>query len=173
MHRDALKALQAPIKQRYQTSPDAAIAQLHAVGIVDFADLRCRVPIPANDGTEIIAGLHPMAGGDGSAACSGDMLLQALVTCAGTTMAAVTAAMGLQIRTAKIEAYGIMDFRGTLGVDRSVPVGFTSINLRFHIDSDAPAEQLDKLIQLTERYCVVLQTLQHAVPVNAIRVTYP
>ena len=112
-----------------------------------------------------------MAGGDGTVACSGDMLLQALVTCAGTTMAAVTTAMGLEIRKAKIDAFGIMDFRGTLGVDRTVPVGFTSINLRFHIDSDAPAEQLDKLIQLTERYCVVLQTLQHAVPVSAIRVT--
>lgn len=170
MDRDALKALQAPLKQRYQGDPAAAIAELHATGIVDFANLNCRVAILANDGTEIIAGLHPMAGGDGSAACSGDMLLQALVTCAGTTMAVVATAMGLEIRDAHIEAIGIMDFRGTLGVDRTVPVGFTSIVLRFHIDSDVPAEQLDKLIQLTERYCVVLQTLQHAVPVSAIRV---
>ncbi len=171
MDRDALKALQAPLKQRYQADPAAAIAELHAAAIVDFANLTCRVPIPVHDGGEIVAGLHPMAGGDGTVACSGDMLLQALVTCAGTTMAAVTTAMGLEIRKAKIDAFGIMDFRGTLGVDRTVPVGFTSINLRFHIDSDAPAEQLDKLIQLTERYCVVLQTLQHAVPVSATRVT--
>lgn len=171
MNRDALKSLQAPLKQRYQADPEAAIAELHATGMVDFTGLTCRVPIPANDGTEIMAGLHPMAGGDGTAACSGDMLLQALVTCAGTTIAAVATAMGLEIRDARIEAIGIMDFRGTLGVDRTVPVGFTSIALRFHIDSDVPAEQLDKLIQLTERYCVVLQTLQHGVPVSAIRVT--
>lgn len=171
MDRDGLKALQAPIKQRYQADPATAIAELHATGIVDFAGLNCRVPIPANDGTEIIAGLHPMAGGDGTAACSGDMLLQALVTCAGTTMAVVATAMGLEIRDAHIEAAGIMDFRGTLGVDRTVQVGFTSIALRFHITSDVPAEQLDKLIQLTERYCVVLQTLQHAVPVSATRMT--
>jgi uncharacterized OsmC-like protein len=171
MNRDALKALQAPLKQRYQGDPAAAIAELHATGVVDFANLNCRVSIPANDGTEIIAGLHPMAGGDGSAACSGDMLLQALATCAGTTMAVVATAMGLEIRDARIEAAGIMDFRGTLGVDRTVPVGFTSISLRFHITSDVPAEQLDKLLQLTERYCVVLQTLQHAVPVSAMRVT--
>jgi len=171
MDRDALKSLQAPLKQLYQANPEAAIAELRATGIVDFAALNCRISIPANDGTEIIAGLHPMAGGDGTAACSGDMLLQALATCAGTTMAVVATAMGLEIRDAQIEVIGIMDFRGTLGVDRTVPVGFTSIALRFHITSDVPAEQLDKLIQLTERYCVVLQTLRHAVPVSAIRVT--
>ena len=171
MDRDALKSLQAPLKQRYQANPEAAIAELHTTGIVDFSALNCRVPIPANNCTEIIAGLHPMAGGDGSAACSGDMLLQALVTCAGTTMAVVATAMGLEIRDAHIDGIGIMDFRGTLGVDRTAPVGFTSISLRCHIDSDVPAEQLDKLIQLTERYCVVLQTLLHAVPVSAIRVT--
>jgi uncharacterized OsmC-like protein len=171
MDRDALKALQAPLKERYQADPAAAIAELHATGIVDFAGLSCRAPIPANDGTAIIAGLHPMAGGNGSAACSGDMLLQALVTCAGTTMAVVATAMGLVIRDSNIEAVGTMDFRGTLGVDRTVPVGFTSIALRFQITSDVPAEQLDKLIQLTERYCVVLQTLKHAVPVSAIRMT--
>ena len=171
MNRDALKSLQAPLKQLYQANPEAAIAELRATAIVDFAALNCRVPIPANDGNEIITGLHPMAGGDGTAACSGDMLLQALATCAGTTIAAVATAMGLEIRDACIEVIGIMDFRGTLGVVRTVPVGFTSIALRFHIDSDVPAEQLDKLIQLTERYCVVLQTLQHAVPVSAIRVT--
>ena len=107
MDRDTLKALQAPIKQRYQADPATAIAELHATGIVDFAGLSCRVPIPANDGIEIIAGLHPMAGGDGSAACSGDMLLQALVTCAGTTMAVVATAMGLEIRDAHIEADAI------------------------------------------------------------------
>ena len=171
MDRDKLKSLQAPLKQLYQTNPDAAIAELHAVGIIDFTDLCCRVPIAANDGKEIIAGLHPKAGGDGSVACSGDMLLQALVTCAGTTMAAVATAMGLEIRSAQIDASGLMDFRGTLGVDRTVPVGLTSIKLQFHIDSDVAAESLDKLIQLTERYCVVLQTLQHSVPVVSHRAT--
>ena len=99
------------------------------------------------------------------------MLLQALVTCAGTTMAAVATAMGLEIRSAQIDASGLMDFRGTLGVDRTVPVGLTSIKLQFHIDSDVAAESLDKLIQLTERYCVVLQTLQHSVPVVSHRAT--
>ncbi|MCX7388161.1 MAG: OsmC family protein [Planctomycetales bacterium] len=171
MDRDALKSLQAPLKQRYQANPEAAIAELHATGIVNFSALNCRVPIPANDGTEIIAGLHPLAGGNGSEACSGDMLLQALVTCAGTTMAVVATALGLEIREAHIDAIGSMDFRGTLGVVRTVPVGFTSIALRFYITSDVPAEHLDKLIQLTERYCVVLQTLLHAVPVSTIRVT--
>jgi len=169
MNRDELKSLQAPLKQLYQTNPDAAIAELHAVGIIDFTNLCCRVPMAANDGKDIIAGLHPKAGGDGSVACSGDMLLQALVTCAGTTMAAVSTAMGLQIRNAKIEARGRMDFRGTLGVDRTVPVGLTSIELQFHIDSDVAAESLDKLIQLTERYCVVLQTLQNSVRIVAMR----
>ena len=169
MDRDELKSLQAPLKQLYQTNPDAAIAELHAVGIIDFTNLCCRVPIAANDGNDIIAGLHPKAGGDGSVACSGDLLLQALVTCAGTTMAAVSTAMGLEIRSARIEAIGRMDFRGTLGVDRTVPVGLTSIELQFHIDSDVAAESLDKLIQLTERYCVVLQTVQNTVRVIAIR----
>ncbi len=170
MNRDELKSLQTPLKQMYQTNPEAAMAELHAVGMVNFPDLCCRVPIPANDRTDIIAGLHPKAGGDGSVACSGDMLLQALVTCAGTTMAAVSTAMGLEIRSARIEARGLMDFRGTLGVDRTVPVGLTSIELQFHIDSEAAAESLDKLIQLTERYCVVLQTLTKSVVVKSIRV---
>ncbi len=169
MDRDKLKSLQAPLKQLYQTNPDAAIAELHAVGIIDFTNLCCRVPNAANDGNDIIAGLHPKAGGDGSVACSGDMLLQALVTCAGTTMAAVSTAMGLEIRGARIEARGRMDFRGTLGVDRTVPVGLASIELQFHIDSDVAAESLDKLIQLTERYCVVLQTLQNSVRIVAMR----
>ena len=169
MDRDELKSLQAPLKQLYQTNPDAAIAELHAVGIIDFANLCCRVPIAANDGKDINAGLHPNAGGDGSVACSGDMLLQALVTCAGTTMAAVSTAMGMEIRNAQIDAHGRMDFRGTLGVDRTVPVGLTSIELRFHIDSDVSADSIDKLIQLTERYCVVLQTLQRSVQITSTR----
>lgn len=166
MNRDELKSLQAPLKQLYQSNPEAGIAELHATGIVDFANLNCRVPIGPNDGSEIIAGLHSKAGGDGAVACSGDMLLQALVTCAGTTMAAVATAMGLSIASARIEATGIMDFRGTLGVDRTVPVGLTSIELKFTIDSQVAADQLDKLLQLTERYCVVFQTLQHSVPIR-------
>ncbi len=170
MDRDTLKATQAPLKQLYQSNPDAAVAELHAEGDVDFDQLSCRVAIPPNNGKDILAGLHSMAGGDGTLACSGEILLQALVTCAGTTLAAVSTAMGLGVRGAHVEAIGIMDFRGTLGVDRSVPVGLTSISLNFQLDSDASAEQLDKLIQLTERYCVVLQTLKTSVPVNATRI---
>ncbi|HRA89536.1 MAG TPA: OsmC family protein [Planctomycetaceae bacterium] len=170
MDRETLKALQAPVKQLYQSSPEAALAELHADGVIDFDQLSCCVAIPANDGKNIIAGLHPKVGGDGTVACSGEILLQALVTCAGTTLAAVSTSMGLVIRTATIRAIGIMDFRGTLGVDRSVPVGFTRIELKFELDSDSEADQLDKLIQLTERYCVVLQTLKIGVPVNAIRI---
>ena len=169
MDRDSLKALQTPLKQLYQSNPESAIAELHAEGHVDFDQLSCRVAIPPNNGTDILAGLHPKAGGDGSQACSGEILLQALVTCAGTTLAAVSTAMGLPVRSAHIQARGIMDFRGTLGVDRSVPVGLTKIDLNFRLDSDAQTEQLDKLIQLTERYCVVLQTLKMSVPINATR----
>lgn len=169
MDKDALKALQTPLKQHYQSTPDSAIAELHAEGIVDFDELSCRVSILQNNGTEIIAGLHPKAGGDGSHACSGEILLQALVTCAGTTLAAVSTAMGLEIRSAHISATGRMDFRGTLGVDRSVPVGLTRVELSFRLDSDVAPELLDKLIQLTERYCVVLQTMKSGVTVNTTR----
>ena len=169
MDRETLKALQAPLKLQYQTEPQTAVATLHAAGTVDFQLPGCRVALPCNDGKEAIAGLHPKAGGDGTAACSGDMLLQALVTCAGTTMAVVATAMGLNVTSARVEATGTMDFRGTLGVDRSVPVGLTSIELQFFLETTADNEQVEKLIQLTERYCVVLQTLAHGVAVSSKR----
>lgn len=168
MTKDELRTLQAPLKERYQSSPADAAAILRATGIVDFVRIGCRVEIPPNDGKSITAGLHPKAGGDGSLACSGDMLLQALVSCAGTTLAAVATAMDLPIRAATIVADGSMDFRGTLGVDRSVPVGLTSITMRFEIDSSVSSEQLDKLIQLTERYCVVARTLSASVPITSL-----
>lgn len=170
MDRETLKAVQAPLKQQYQTEPSTAVAVLRASGAVDFQKLGCRVQILANDGAQILAGLHPMAGGDGSMACSGDMLLQALVSCAGTTLAAVSTSMGLCISSARIEALGTMDFRGTMGVDRATPIGFTAIEMQFQIESDVDAETVSKLIQLTERYCVVLQTLAKGVPVTARRV---
>lgn len=170
MDRESLKALQAPLKLQYQSAPEQALAILQAVGTVDFGRIGCRVELPPNDGTHSDAGLHPKAGGNGSMACSGDMMLQALVSCAGTTLAAVTTSLGLPVISAKIEAQGTMDFRGTLGVDRATPVGFTEIEMRFHIESSADADQITKLIQLTERYCVVLQTLKHGVKINAVRV---
>lgn len=169
MDRETLKALQAPLKQQYQAEPQTAVATLHAVGIIDFQLPGCRVALPFNDGRDAIAGLHPKAGGDGTAACSGDMLLQSLVTCAGTTLAVVATAMGLSVASAKVEATGTMDFRGTLGVDRTVPVGLSSIELQFYLETSADNEQIEKLIQLTERYCVVLQTLTHGVRVSSQR----
>ena len=169
MDRETLKALQAPLKQQYQSDPQTAVATLHAVGIVDFQLPGCRAALPCNDGRDAIAGLHSKAGGDGTAACSGDMLLQSLVTCAGTTLAVVATAMGLSVTTARIEANAEMDFRGTLGIDRSVPVGLTSIELLFNIETSASDEQVEKLIQLTERYCVVLQTLIKGVAVTSRR----
>jgi len=170
MDRETLKALQAPLKELYLRDPQTAIASLHASGTVDFQLPGCRVALSCNDGRDVIAGLHVKAGGDGTLACSGDLLLNALVTCAGTTMAAVATAMGLSITSARIDAVGIMDFRGTLAVDRSVPVGLTSIELQFFVETSADDEQIEKLIQLTERYCVVLQTLMKGVAVSSIRV---
>ena len=142
MDRETLKAVQAPLKLRYQDEPSSALAVLRASGTVDFARTGCRVDILANDGDQITAGLHPMAGGDGSLACSGDMLLQALVSCAGTTLAAVSTSMGLAISSARIEALGTMDFRGTMGVDRATPVGFTAIEMRFQLKIRKPIRDM-------------------------------
>ena len=169
MEQQALKDLQAPLKLQYQSDPLAAKARMHAFGDVDFETLTCRLPQPAGHDGMIIAGLHPKAGGSNTQACSADMLLQALVSCGGVTMAAVATSMGLDIQSARIEAVGVMDFRGTLGVDRSVPVGMTSIELIYHIHSNCNTEQLDKMIQLVERYCVVLQTLKSSVPFTSRR----
>lgn len=169
MNSDKLRQLQAPLKSQYRETPETAIAELSAKGTVDLKSLTCAVaPVFSGEGTTV-SGLHPKAGGDGSAACSGDMLLQSLVACSGVTLAAVATAMGLNISSAAVGVKGTMDFRGTLGVDRNTPVGLTEIVLTFDIDSNEPPEQLDRLVELTERYCVVLQTLKHGVSVKTTR----
>ena len=170
MDRETLRALQAPLKLQYQLSPDTANVCLNAEGVVEFDVPGCRVALPCNDGKFIKAGLHPNAGGDGTQACSAELLLQALVTCAGTTLAAVSISMGLQISQALVSAKGWLDFRGTMGVDRSVPVGFTSVEMLFRIDTQADETSVRKLIELTERYCVIYQTLIASTPVTSVRV---
>jgi uncharacterized OsmC-like protein len=159
MDSSTLRAVQAPVKQLYQNHPDAGLAELSAEGHVDFERIGCHVPLLTNNGHSILAGLHPAAGGNGMAACSGEMLLQALVSCAGTTLAAVAVSMGLQMQAATVKAVGRMDFRGTMGVSRETPVGMTDIQLLFSLQTDAPKDTVSKLVQLTERYCVVLRTL--------------
>ena len=162
MNRDELRAAQAPIKERYREVPSEALITLQAEGDLG-RDLTCSV----QTGRAMVeAGLHPATGGDGSAACSGDMLLQALVACAGVTLRSVATSLQIAV-TGTVRAEGDLDFRGTLGVDKQAPVGFTDIRLSFDIESDADQEQLDTLLRLTERYCVVLQTLVHP-PVVAI-----
>jgi len=157
-----LKALQAPLKQRYREDPDAALITLHATGSLTEG-ISCSV----ETGRALVkAGLHPATGGDGFAACSGDMLLQALVACAGVTLCSVATARGIELRSGTVHADGDLDFRGTLGVDREAPVGFRDIRLRFEVDTDATEEQISDLIATTERYCVVLQTLRTAPPVE-------
>ena len=158
MNAQELKALQAPIKEKYKREPDAAVITLRAEGRMGEG-IACRV----DTGRALIeAGLHPATGGSGLQACSGDMLLEALVACAGVTLKAVATAIGVELRDASVSAEGDLDFRGTLGVAKDAPVGFRAIRLRFTLDTDASAEQRAKLIELTERYCVVLQTLRAA-----------
>ena len=155
MNAAELKALQAPIKERYKNTPAAALVTLRAEGRIGEG-IACRV----ETGKGLIeAGLHPASGGSGLQACSGDMLLEALVACAGVTLKAVATALQIPLRDARLIAEGDLDFRGTLGVDREAPVGFREIRLRFDIDTDAPQEKLDQLLKLTERYCVVYQTI--------------
>lgn len=155
MNSDDLKALQAPLKERYREAPGAALVTLRARGHLG-AGIRCKL----ETGQALAdAGLHPATGGDGSAACSGDMLLEALVACAGVTLNAVATALGIELRDARLEAEGDLDFRGTLGVSKEVPVGFQEIRLAVTLDTDASEEQLATLLRLTERYCVVFQTL--------------
>jgi len=156
-----LKALQAPLKQRYQDEPACAIVTLRAEGALGD-NLSCSV---ATSRALIEAGLHPATGGSGLQACSGDMLLEALVACAGVTLNAVATAFGLAVEGARITAEGDLDFRGTLGVDKSAPVGFKDVRLAFEINGDLTAEQLATLIKLTERYCVVYQTLRQPPPI--------
>jgi uncharacterized OsmC-like protein len=157
MNADQLRALQAPLKQRYRDDPASARVAARAEGILEPNDIACTVR--AWHG-EVTAGLHPAGGGTGELACSADMLLEALVGCAGVTLRAVATAMGVAISGGRIVAEGSWDARGTLGVDRSVPVGLTDIALRFEVESDADEAKLARMIQTTERYCVILQTLQ-------------
>jgi uncharacterized OsmC-like protein len=158
MDAETLKALQAPIKQKYRDAPDSAVITLKAEGTVGAEGVTCKV----DTGRALVeAGLHPAAGGDGMAACSGDMLLEALVACAGVTLRAVATAMNIDLRGGKVRAEGDLDFRGTLGVAKDAPVGFRSIRLTFDLDTDAGEEQLASLLKLTERYCVIYQTLRN------------
>jgi uncharacterized OsmC-like protein len=159
MNLEQLRAAQTPLKARYKTEPAAALVTLTAAGAADTPEQVCRVKTFLGV-TE--AGLHAATGGDGSKACSGDMLLQALVGCAGVTLGAVATSMGITIKSAQIRAEGELDFRGTLGVSREAPVGFRSIKLLFDVDTDAAPETVAKLLELTERYCVVYQTLKQS-----------
>lgn len=157
MNSEQLKALQAPLKQKYKDQPEAALITLRAQARLGEG-ITCKV----ETGKALVeAGLHPATGGDGSAACSGDMLLEALAACAGVTLNAVATAIGVELRDATVHAEGDLDFRGTLGVSKETPVGFKAIRLRFDLDTGVSAEQKAQLIRLTERYCVVLQTLKN------------
>jgi len=156
MDANELRALQAPLKEQYKQSPEAALVTLRARGRLDDAKVACKV----ETGRALaVAGLHPATGGTGAELCSGDLLLEALVACAGVTMKAVATALEIPLRDATVMAEGDLDFRGTLGVDRAAPVGFRAIRLAFELDTDAPQDKLDTLLKLTERYCVVFQTL--------------
>jgi uncharacterized OsmC-like protein len=158
MDATALRALQAPIKDKYRSAPDAAVITLKARGTLDDTKIACKV----ETGRAIAeAGLHPATGGSGMELCSGDMLLEALVACAGVTLKAVATALEIPLRAGTVSAEGDLDFRGTLGVDKEAPVGFRSIRLSFTLDTDAPEDKLAQLLKLTERYCVVFQTLNH------------
>jgi len=162
----ALKATQAPLKAGYSADPDTALVTLRADGSLDGSGIACSV---RTAGALAEAGLHPAAGGDGTQLCSGDMLLEALVACAGVTLRAVATSLGIEA-TGTVRAEGDLDFRGTLGVDKLAPVGFRDVRLSFELDTDAPPEKVDALIRLTERYCVVLQTLKSP-PATSVAVT--
>jgi uncharacterized OsmC-like protein len=157
MNTDELRSLQAPLKERYRQSPEAALITLQAQARLGEG-VSCKIETHK---ALVTAGLHPATGGSGQLACSGDMLLEALVACAGVTLNAVATALGIEVRDATLRAEGEIDFRGTLGVSKEAPVGFQSIRLEVIMDTDASAEQLDTLLRLTERYCVVYQTLAH------------
>jgi len=159
----ALRALQAPLKDEYRTNPEAAIITLKAHGELDDQHIACKV----ETGRAIaLAGLHPATGGSGAELCSGDMLLEALVACAGVTLKSVATAVEVPLRTGNVIAEGDLDFRGTLGVDKEAPVGFEEIRLRFEVGTDAPQDKLDLLLKLTERYCVVYQTIKNGPKVS-------
>src|SRR5579871_5994512 len=159
----ALRALQAPIKERYKSDPKAAVITLKARGTLDDVHIACKV----ETGRALaVAGLHPATGGSGLELCSGDMLLEALVACAGVTLKAVATAIEVRLTSGTVSAEGDLDFRGTLGVAKDAPVGFARIRLHFDVESDAPQEKLDQLLKLTERYCVVYQTLKSGPPLE-------
>src|SRR5437879_1002276 len=158
-----LRALQAPIKERYKSDPSAAVITLKAKGSIDNEGLTCKV----ETGRALaVAGLHPATGGSGLELCSGDMLLEALVACAGVTLKSVATAVDVPLKSGKVIAEGDLDFRGTLGVDKEAPVGFAEIRLRFDVETDAPQDKLDLLLKLTERYCVVYQTIRNGPKVS-------
>jgi uncharacterized OsmC-like protein len=163
MDAQALRAMQAPIKDRYKADPQAAVITLKARGTLDDGNIACKV----ETGRALaVAGLHPATGGSGLELCSGDMLLEALVACAGVTLKAVSTALEVPLRSAAVAAEGDLDFRGTLGVAKDAPVGFRAIRLSFTVDTDAPQEKLDQVLKLTERYCVVYQTIRNGPPVE-------
>jgi uncharacterized OsmC-like protein len=164
MTADELRSLQAPLKAQYREHPDSALVTLRAEGRVG-KNVTCKIETGK---ARVEAGLHPATGGDGHSACSADMLLEALVGCAGVTLSAVATALGIPLRDATIRAEGDVDFRGTLGVSKDVPVGFKHIRLNFDLATDASEEQLATLIRLTERYCVVYQTLSHAPEISVL-----
>jgi uncharacterized OsmC-like protein len=154
---EQLRDLQAPLKSRYRDEPESAVVTLRAKGEIGQENLACRV----ETGRALVeAGLHPASGGSGLQACSGDMLLEALAACAGVTLSAVATALGIEVRNGTVSVEGDLDFRGTLGVAKDAPVGFRTIRLAFDLDTDADEDQLASLLKLTERYCVVLQTLR-------------
>ena len=164
MNADELRALQAPLKDNYRIRPEAAHITLRAHGSLDDSAVACKV----ETGRALaVAGLHPLTGGSGLELCSGDMLLEALVACAGVTLKAVSTALAIPVRSGRVTAEGDLDFRGTLGLDKQAPVGFTDIRLKFELDADATQEQLDTLLKLTERYCVVFQTLRRSPALEA------
>lgn len=164
MDAEAIRTLQAPLKARYREDPASAVVTLKAEGRLGTEGIACKV----DTGRALIeAGLHPASGGSGLQACSGDMLLEALVACAGVTLKAVATALGIELRDGIVSAEGELDFRGTLGVDKDAQVGFRAIRLRFALDTDADDDRLVTLLNLTERYCVVYQSLAGPVPVSA------
>src|ERR1700681_250124 len=158
-----LRAMQAPIKERYKTDPKSALITLKAKGTLDDAHVACKVETSR---ALAVAGLHPATGGSGLELCSGDMLLEALVACAGVTLKAVATALAIPLKGATVSAEGDLDFRGTLGVAKDAAVGFAPIRLSFEVDSDASSGELDQLLKLTERYCVVYQTIKSGPPVE-------
>jgi len=164
MNAEELRSLQAPLKAQYRERPETALMTLRAEGRIG-KDMTCKIETGKG---RVEAGLHPATGGDGRSACSADMLLEALAGCAGVTLRAVATALGIQLRDATVQAEGDLDFRGTLGVSKDVPVGFQQIRLRFDLDTDASEEQLATLLRLTERYCVVYQTLSQPAKIHVL-----